>query len=190
MPHPATSPQPQRHTALVVGAHGVIGSRLIAHLQSLPQWEVIGLSRRGGEQRKQERLGHVAVDLLDAVDTERQLARLEQVTHVFYAAYQHRPSWSELVAPNLTMLQHTVQAVQAHAPGLRHISLMQGYKVYGGHLGPFKTPARESDAQFMPPEFMFDQQRWLEQRRIDSGRCWSCHCAFPASRAPMTNWWR
>jgi hypothetical protein len=22
---------------------------------------------------------------------------------------------------------------------------MQGYKVYGAHLGPFKTPARESD---------------------------------------------
>ena len=44
---PSTS-RPQRQTALVVGAHGVIGSQLIAHLLSLPQWEVIGLSRRGG----------------------------------------------------------------------------------------------------------------------------------------------
>ena len=167
-------------TALVVGAHGVIGSQLIAHLLSLPQWEVIGLSRRGGESRKQDRLRHVAVDLLDAKDTERRLAPLEQVSHVFYAAYQHRPSWAELVAPNLAMLEHTVQAVEKHAPGLQHVSLMQGYKVYGGHLGPFKTPARESDAQFMPPEFMFDQQRWLEQRRIDSGRRWSWSAPRPA----------
>jgi len=169
-----------RKTALVVGAHGVIGSQLITHLLSLPQWEVIGLSRRGGESRKQDRLRHVAVDLLDASQTERQLAPLEQVSHVFYAAYQHRPSWAELVAPNLAMLQNTVEAVEKHAPGLQHVSLMQGYKVYGGHLGPFKTPARESDAQFMPPEFMFDQQRWLEQRRIDSGRCWSWSAPRPA----------
>ncbi|MFX6230728.1 hypothetical protein ABTF44_22285, partial [Acinetobacter baumannii] len=50
----------------------------------------------------------------------------------------------------------------------------------GGHLGPFKTPARESDAQFMPPEFMFDQQRWLEQRRVESGRGWSWSAPRPA----------
>jgi len=48
----------------------------------------------------------------------------------------------------------------AAAPGLRHISLMQGYKVYGAHLGPFKTPARETDAGHMPPEFSADQQNY------------------------------
>ena len=35
---------------------------------------------------------------------------------------------------------------------------MQGYKVYGAHLGPFKTPAREDDPPHMPPEFNVDQQ--------------------------------
>ncbi|MBP0599589.1 SDR family oxidoreductase [Herbaspirillum sp. LeCh32-8] len=169
-----------KQTALVVGANGVIGSRLIEHLVTLPDWDVIGLSRRGGEDGANGKLRHVAVDLLDAGDARARLAPLEHVTHVFYAAYQHRPSWSELVAPNLAMLQHTVEAVEASAPGLRHVSLMQGYKVYGGHLGPFKTPARETDAQFMPPEFMFDQQRWLEQRQRECARRWNWSAMRPA----------
>ncbi|TWC71684.1 SDR family oxidoreductase [Herbaspirillum sp. SJZ099] len=169
-----------KQTALVVGAKGVIGSKLIEHLLTLPEWDVIGLSRRGGEDRADGRLRHIAVDLLDAGDTRAKLAPLEHVTHIFYTAYQHRATWSELVAPNLAMLENTVETVEAAAPGLRHISLMQGYKVYGGHLGPFKTPARETDAQFMPPEFMFDQQRYLEQRQAQSGQRWSWSAIRPA----------
>lgn len=65
---------------------------------------------------------------------------------------------SELVPPNLAMLVNTVNAVEPIAPRLRHISLMQGYEVYGVHLGPFKNPARETDAGHMPPEFNVDQQ--------------------------------
>lgn len=37
-----------KNTALVVGANGVIGSNLIEHLEQLGNWEIIGLSRRGG----------------------------------------------------------------------------------------------------------------------------------------------
>lgn len=37
-----------RKVALVVGANGVIGRNLIDHLISLPDWDVIGVSRRGG----------------------------------------------------------------------------------------------------------------------------------------------
>jgi nucleoside-diphosphate-sugar epimerase len=55
---------------------------------------------------------------------------------------------------------------------------MQGYKVYGGHLGPFKTPARETDAHFMPPEFMFDQQTFLEARQ--HGKAWTWSAIRPA----------
>ncbi|HET6293011.1 MAG TPA: SDR family oxidoreductase, partial [Kribbella sp.] len=81
--------------------------------------------------------------------------------------------WAELVAPNLAMLVNAVEAVDAAAPGLRHVSLMQGYKVYGGHLGPFKTPAREDDPGPMPPEFMIDQLAWLQARAETRGWGWS-----------------
>ncbi|MGW5644571.1 SDR family oxidoreductase [Saccharopolyspora sp. NPDC003752] len=162
--------------ALVVGANGVIGRNLVEHLATLPDWEVIGLSRRGGENT--ERVRYVAVDLLDPEDTGAKLRELTGVTHVFYAAYQDRPTWAELVPPNMAMLTNVVDAVEAVAPGLRHISLMQGYKVYGAHLGPFKTPARETDARPMPPEFMASQQQFLEQRQ--RGKAWTWTALRPS----------
>lgn len=160
-----------RKTALVIGAHGVIGSTLVDHLAALGEWDVIGVSRRGGADRPGVR--HVAVDLLDAGATTAALAGLSEVTHVFYAAYQERPTWAELVAPNVAMLVNTVEAVAAAAPGLQHVSLMQGYKVYGAHLGPFQTPAREDDPGHLPPEFNLDQQRYLEQRQAGQAWTWS-----------------
>jgi nucleoside-diphosphate-sugar epimerase len=157
--------------ALVVGGQGVIGRNLMEHLAALGDWEVIGVSRRGGEPAGAVR--HVAADLLDPADAKAKLSGLADVTHLFYAAYQDRPSWAELVPPNLAMLVNAVDAVEPVAPGLRHVSLMQGYKVYGAHLGPFKTPARESDAPHMPPEFNVDQQDFLEARQRGKAWTWS-----------------
>ncbi|MGF6228236.1 nucleoside-diphosphate-sugar epimerase [Inquilinus ginsengisoli] len=158
-----------RKTALVVGAQGVIGRNLVEHLAALEDWQVIGLSRRGGEATG--RVRHIAVDLLDPADARDKLGSLGEVTHIFYAAFQDRPSWAELVPPNLAMLVNAVEA--AEAPGLQHVSLMQGYKVYGGHLGPFKTPAREDDPGPIPPEFMIDQLAWLRERAAMRGWGWS-----------------
>lgn len=158
-------------TALVVGAQGVIGRNLVEYLATLPDWNVIGLSRRGGEDS--DRVSHLAVDLLDAADTRARLAPLAGVTHVFYAAYQDRPTWAELVAPNLAMLVNLIDAIEPVANGLVHVSLMQGYKVYGAHLGPFKTPAREDDARHMPPEFNVDQQDFLIARQRGKAWTWS-----------------
>jgi nucleoside-diphosphate-sugar epimerase len=71
------------------------------------------------------------------------------------------------------MLTNVVEAVEVVAHRLQHISLMQGYKVYGAHLGPFKTPARETDAYHMPPEFNVDQQIFLENRQPGKAWTWS-----------------
>jgi nucleoside-diphosphate-sugar epimerase len=161
-----------KKVALIVGAQGVIGRNLAAHLARLEDWEVIGLSRRGGAANG--RLRHIAVDLLDPEDSRDQLGGLRDVTHVFYAAYQDRPGWAELVAPNLAMLVNVIDAIEPAARNLRHVSLMQGYKVYGAHLGPFKTPAREEDAgRHMPPDFNMDQQRFLEARQRNKSWTWS-----------------
>ncbi len=161
----------KRRVAVVVGARGVIGGNLIDHLEATGEWEIIGLSRRGGPDTG--RVRHIAVDLLDQRDAAEKLGELRDVTHIFYAAYQDRPSWAELVAPNVAMLVNTVNALEPVAAGLEHISLMQGYKVYGAHLGPFKTPARESDPPHMPPEFNVDQQQFLEGRQRGKSWTWS-----------------
>jgi nucleoside-diphosphate-sugar epimerase len=71
------------------------------------------------------------------------------------------------------MLVNVVEAVEPVATDLQHISLMQGYKVYGAHLGPFKTPAKENDAGHMPPEFNVDQQQFLEKQQVGKTWTWS-----------------
>lgn len=157
--------------ALIVGARGVIGGNLVRHLQALDDWRVIGLSRRGGEAA--DSVTHVSVDLLDPRDTRTKLASLTDVTHVFYAAYQDRPTFAELVAPNQQMLVNVLQAIEPVAAELRHVQLMQGYKVYGAHLGPFKTPAREDDPPHMPPEFNVAQQELLEDRQRGGDWTWT-----------------
>jgi nucleoside-diphosphate-sugar epimerase len=158
--------------ALVVGANGVIGGNLVRHLETLGEdWRIIGLSRRGGESS--ERVRHVSVDLLDADDARAKLAGLTDVTQVFYAAYQDAPTFAGLVEPNQRMLVNVLEAIEPVATGLRHVQLMQGYKVYGAHLGPFKTPAREDDPPDMPPEFNVEQQAFVEQLQLGKDWGWS-----------------
>ena len=125
-------------TSSITSLHYLIGTSSAYH--------VVAVSLPG-------RVRYVAADLLNIKDTREKLSGLIEVTHIFYAAYQDRPSWAELVKPNLAMLVNIVDTIEPIAPDLQHVSLMQGYKVYGAHLGPFKTPARETDANHMPPEF-------------------------------------
>lgn len=123
--------------ALVVGARGVIGGRLVEHLSGLGDWEVIGLSRRGGEPAP--RVRHVAVDLLDAAQSQDRLRDLSDVTHVFYAAFQDRPTWSGLVEPNVGMLRNVLDAIEPTAPRLAHVSLMSDGR--RGGRGPGRPSA-------------------------------------------------
>lgn len=159
------------NVAIVVGAQGVIGRRLVEELLSRGDWRVVGLSRRSAPPGPG--VEHVSVDLLNADDTAARLAHLTDATHVFYTAFQDRPTWTELVPPNVAMLENVLDALEPVAPALRHVSLMQGYKVYGAHLGPFATPAREDDPGHMPPEFNVDQQQLLERRSAAASWSWS-----------------
>ena len=160
-----------KKTALVVGANGVIGSNLIAYLEEVGDWDIIGLSRRGGQNTSKTQ--YISVDLLDADDCINKLMPLTNVTHIFYVAYQNKPTWAELVEPNLKMLVNVVNTIESIAASLKHVSLMQGYKVYGAHYGPFKTPAKESDGGHMPPEFNVDQQQFLEKKQVGKNWTWS-----------------
>ncbi|MGX7693970.1 SDR family oxidoreductase [Gordonia polyisoprenivorans] len=170
-----------RGNALVIGARGVIGGNLVEHLSGTDNWDVVGISRRGAENRP--RIRHERADLLDLDSTRAAIGRAAETTHLFYAAYQDRPNWSDLVEPNVTMLRNVLDSVDL-LPALEHVSLMQGYKVYGAHLGPFATPAKESDPPHMPPEFNVDQQQLLERRQ--RGQSWSWSAIRPSVVAGVT----
>jgi nucleoside-diphosphate-sugar epimerase len=159
----------KKKVALVAGASGIVGRGLVEHLTSLGEWRVIGLARKAPDGESRAR--HIAVDLLDPQGCKDRLGGLGEVTHVFYAAYQERPTEAEQVAANGAMLRNLVNAIEAAAPGLEHVSLTEGVKAYGCQFGPFKTPAKETDPRHMPPNFYYDQEDFLRERQ--RGRAWT-----------------
>jgi nucleoside-diphosphate-sugar epimerase len=174
-----------RKTAVVAGALGVIGRHLTAHLAALDDWDVIGLSRRAADFDSPAQ--HISVDLLDREDCAAKLAGLDGATHVFYAALQGALE-ADNVAPNIAMLVNLVDTLEPVAKGLELVSLMQGGKVYGCHLGPYKTPAKESDPRHMPPDFYYDQEDFLKARGAAGGWSYSLIrpdvvCGFAAGNA-------
>jgi nucleoside-diphosphate-sugar epimerase len=162
--------QPMR--AVVVGALGVIGRYIAERLLAEEGWHVVGLSRRPAANAPRYR--HIPVDLLDEAACSAKLAGLTDVTHVFYAAFQPAPGaaadFAANIAPNRDMLVNAVTAIAAASPALRRVVLVTGTKYYGSHLGPFKTPARESDPRHLPPDYYFDQIDWLTE--FQRGKAW------------------
>lgn len=158
-----------RKTALIVGALGVIGRKLVEYLSTLENWDIVGLSRRSPDFAS--RAQFICVDLLDRNDSQQKLSNLTNITHIFYAAFQDRPTMTEMVAPNQAILRNVVETVEAVAPNLERIVLMQGVKAYGVHLGRFKTPAKETDPRHMPPNFYYDQEDFLKNQQ--QGKSWT-----------------
>ena len=166
-----------RKTALVAGATGVVGRNLLRQLIPDPDWDVIAVSRRKPNIEGNYR--HLSVDLLDPAYAKKKLGGLSEVTHIFYAAYIEKPSWSDMVAPNLAMLVNLIDAIEPAALNLAHVNIMHGTKWYGSHLGPFKTPAKENDPGRLPPNFYYDQHTFIEERQV--GKNWTWSTARPHS---------
>jgi len=158
-----------KKVALVAGASGIVGQQLTQALVA-DQWQVIALTHRSGCATGGTEA--VAVDLGDRQQSQQRLASLTDVTHIFYSAWLNAADWAAMVGPNLTMLQNLVKVMEDVAP-LEHVSLMQGYKVYGAHLGRFKTPARESDPGVPGAEFNAAQLNWLSAHQQSKAWHWS-----------------
>ena len=156
--------------AVVVGAQGVIGRYIVEKLAGLPEWQVVGLSRRKGVD--EARVRHISVDLLAP---RGELDSLTGVSHLFYAAFQSAAGaaadFARNVAANRDMLVNSVSRIAEASPQLERVLLVTGTKYYGSHLGPFRTPARESDPRHLGPNYYFDQIDWLTA--FQSGKRWS-----------------
>jgi nucleoside-diphosphate-sugar epimerase len=162
----------EQRQAVVVGALGVIGRYIVERLLADGGWSVLGLSRRAANDAPGYR--HIALDLLDAKNTATRLSGLSGATHVFYAAFQAAQGaaagYASNIAPNRDMLVHAVTAIDRVSAALRRVVLVTGTKYYGTHLGPFKTPARESDPRHAGANYYFDQIDWLAEFR--RGKRW------------------
>lgn len=166
-----------RKKILLVGALGAVGRCALEHFDGLPEWDIVGVSRRSPDFPT--RAAWAPCDLRDRASVEAALSDLTDITHIAYAAVWEKPDvtrgWAEQehVEVNLAMLQNVIEVVERASPGLSHVTLMQGTKAYGGHLGPFRMPARETDPRYMGPNFYHEQMDWLADRQRGKGWSWT-----------------
>lgn len=158
--------------ALVLGASGVTGTPLVEQLLAAG-WEVYGVSRHRPQLSCGEsaRFHHVAVDLTDARATREVLGRCSEITHAFYCANDAR------AARRVAMLASALDAIEAAAPGLANINLMQGTKYYGSYLGAFKTPAKETDPRVPGADFYYAEEDLVVARQ--RGKRWTWTAVRP-----------
>lgn len=162
-----------KRTLLVVGATGLLGRAALLHFRERPDWNVVGLSRRSPEVAG---VPHLAADLTDPASLARHASALAEVTHVLYAAlyemddlvegWRHRRQMDV----NATMFRNLLDAVEAGAPDLAHVNLLQGTKAYGIHVEPMAAPAKERWPRHDHENFYWLQEDHLRARR--SGKAW------------------
>ena len=136
---------------------------------------IVGLSRNP-PKHPVSGVEYVHADLADAGECRRALHGHGDATHLFYCARaSHREQTVEDAATNLALLDNVLSA--AERGPLRHVHLVQGGKVYGVHVGPFPTPAREDDPRAPIENFNYDQEDLL--RRRSEGRPWTWSASRP-----------
>jgi nucleoside-diphosphate-sugar epimerase len=150
---------------LVAGAGGLIG-RHAADEYSSRGALVRGLSRRPVAGAGWE---HLPVDLLDREAAREGLGRAGDTTHMVFGAYIERPTTREQIEVNSALLVNTLEGLEAAGAPLRHVTLYQGGKAYGAHLGYFNTPAKERDPRLVQPNFYYEQEDILRAAAAKHG---------------------
>ncbi|MFE4540903.1 SDR family oxidoreductase [Streptomyces scopuliridis] len=153
-------------SALVAGAGGVIGRSVVEHLARE------GVQTRGASRRTPQgspTWEHLPADLSDPDKAREGLRAAADTTRLVFAAYIERDDLEAQIAPNLALLDNTLKGLAAAGAPLQHVTLYQGHKFYGSHLGAFKTPAKESDPRLIGPNFYYDQEDLLRERAQEMG---------------------
>lgn len=164
----------QKKKVLVTGASGLLGVAAVEKFLSAG-WEVVGVSRRKPELSSGREIEFLSVDLRDKEAARAAFEPLTDVTHIAYTAIHEKPElvagWSskDQIETNNAMLHNVVEPIVRAASNFRHISILQGTKVYGVHLHPIPIPARERDAHKDHPNFFFDQEDYVREMGAKHG---------------------
>src|SRR5260370_35142868 len=90
---------------LLVGPYGVLGTGVIDAVAENPKWRITTAARRPvPTYRAQAAPPHASVDLMDREATTKPFSALDKVTDLVFAAYVQKPTLSETLEPNATML--------------------------------------------------------------------------------------
>jgi nucleoside-diphosphate-sugar epimerase len=168
------------NTILVVGATGVVGEAALTHFAAASEWNVLAVSRRTPDPVPIGSFEHVGLDLMDPVACRQACERLGRVTHVVYAAVSERAGlvagWRDPVQmqANLAMLRNLLEPLAEKAPGLQHVSLLQGAKAYGAHAGHRpRLPARERNSRVPHENFYWLQEDLLRDTANQFDFAWT-----------------
>src|ERR1700756_2798823 len=159
---------------LVTGASGLLGVAAIEKFLSAG-WEVIGVSRRKPELPSGRDIEFLSVDLQDREAAPAGFEPLTDITHIAYTALHEKPElvagWSskDQIETNNAMLRNVVEPIVRTASNFKHISLLQGTKVYGVHLHPIPIPAREHDAHRDHDNFFLDHEEYVREMEARHG---------------------
>lgn len=151
---------------LIAGASGIIGQAVLdAFAQS--GWSIATVGR---SQAAPSRFPHVTADLLDTASLAAAKDEFAGVTHLFYSALKPNPDPGVEADENAAMLENLVAAIRSVGAPLERISFVQGGKIYGAHLGVYKTPAREDDSRHFPPNLYFRHEDFVRSLEGDGIR--------------------
>lgn len=154
-------------TVLIAGASGLVGTAT-AHAFLDAGWEVIAVSRRRPELLEGRDYVHLPLDLQDAAACRAGVAELARVSHVVYGAVYELPGliagWTDphQIETNGAMLRNLLNPL-CEVARLRHVTILQGTKAYGGHIQPIRVPAREDQPRVEHPNFY-----WLHEDYVRS----------------------
>lgn len=172
-------------THLVIGASGVIGAAHVRRLAGRAEDRVIALARRPPTVAA----ANVSALALDLRRPEPVASDLEPVTHAVFCAFGDASGWEAQRTVNTALFSAALDLLRNHCPRLIHVTLLQGMKAYGSHLGPFRTPARESDPRVPQGHYYYDQEDLLAESAARRGWRWTIlrpHVVIgPARRSPQ-----
>lgn len=175
------------HHALVTGALGVIGGGVVDHLATLDGWKATSVSRRPDPDGRADQ--HLALDLLDADARGDAAAKVADVTHLVFAAYAESGEAEQDIEVNTGMLEGALDLLARAGAPLEHVTLYQGGKAYGAHLGAYRTPARETDPRLPIAHFYYTQEDLLRERAPRDGFAFTLLrpdiVLGPSRRSPM-----
>ena len=160
-------------TVLIAGASGLVGTAAALAFAEAG-WQVIAISRRTPELLYGHGHVHLSLDLRDSDDCLSAATELSEVTHVVYAAVYEMPGliagWTDphQIETNGWMLRNLIDPLCATG-SLRHVTILQGTKAYGGHVQRMRIPARESHVRVEHPNFYWLQEDYIREQASRHG---------------------
>jgi nucleoside-diphosphate-sugar epimerase len=148
----------------VLGASGVVGHAATERFLRDEGYDVVAVSRRRPDLPARDGYLHLDIDLRETDAVAAAVHGAGPITHVVYAALVEKADliagWTdrEQIDTNRLMLANVLDALRAARAPLVHMSVLQGTKAYGYHVGRMRIPGKESQPRVDHGNFYWAQE--------------------------------